>query len=1058
MSDQEIDVFRFTALRDAEKLRPSEARKKFIRDDFYICTDRHSDEHVGPSVSAIPGNQFFTGIHDYDLFSNSSFSPIGKAIINGSKSTLSKAQLIDKVEALLVSGFQYLKDSEAKRLPPIIKEFQLDKNITPLQASMAGMLSQKNYYNVGKKIRVLPDQLSDIETPLSDQLNHALGYFNHLQWHQKSLLAPEFNLDTFIDSLSKKIGIATTHLTLTELVFDIANGSYTSGFLMSKRILFDALYGLYVLRKRQKVSLEPAMQGLRALHLLEMMAMCQYLMALERGGDSLINFTNPGKLKIVLGTLYPSLKFWSPDQPDVIEQLIAEGFPFPRSFAELGVLLDAVPVINPVIARISTDLQPFNSLTPIGVGDLKVVKQKFLGYQKGEIAHVETVLAGENKTRVHRALEKSQDSFSFLSSSESENTKDTQSTARYELKNETENVLKENLNVNANLSAGYNYMNGVVVVNASAGMSYTNAKDSTAKSSRNFVDEVLSKATSRIVSRSSNERSRTLLVETEETNTHAFINPATNGNISGIYRWLNKVYQGQIYNYGKRLMFELVVPEPAAFYVQSRLYAYAASLDLPAYEDSSTVNNSSNNHSKPVASAKEITEDVYNALKAKYKISDIPPPALVIENVPVFHGGSSLFGAQHANRAGQIWDGYANGSIRSGIAADYDLVGCRVKGSLDYYNSDRTGGAPINEKNTLEVQLNQTPVFYWMDDTIMGFHDYDCTYDLRQPQAALESFRVDIGTQTNKTYSLSIFLKYAIKPAVYAAWQERVFAQLTADNKIPDQTTNSQPLPNAKLQAYEDALSKISAPQLNDIIAGRSPADNELIIRKEIKRECISMITKEFDSNTADDEFSRKNAMGKLAVPNSIFFPNFNIHRFDDTDKNPATYGRFTDKNEGTQHYDVPNINVALEKGRFIQFIEQAFEWEHISQIFYPYFWADIPKWVELMNREDLSDPIFTNFLQAGSARVLLAVRPGYESAVAHFLATREIWVGGPSPVIGDSLYVPLYDEIRSQQDSLSGAEPDGDPWIFELPTSLVYLESNNPEYKLVNEYISSVT
>ncbi|MBI4047004.1 MAG: hypothetical protein HY371_09305, partial [Devosia nanyangense] len=121
---------------------------------------------------------------------------------------------------------------------------------------------------------------------------------------------------------------------------------------------------------------------------------------------------------------------------------------------------------------------------------------------------------------------------------------------------------------------------------------------------------------------------------------------------------------------------------------------------------------------------------------------------------------------------------------------------------------------------------------------------------------------------------------------------------------------------------------------------------------------------------------------------------------------------------------------------------------------FYPYFWARMPMWLQLMNRDDPADPLFTEFLQAGSARVLLAVKPGYENAVLHFLATREPWLGGASPVIGDPLYLPLYEEVRDRQDDLAGAEPVGDSWEFTLPTSLVYLQST--AYPLPMEYPAS--
>jgi hypothetical protein len=35
--------------------------------------------------------------------------------------------------------------------------------------------------------------------------------------------------------------------------------------------------------------------------------------------------------------------------------------------------------------------------------------------------------------------------------------------------------------------------------------------------------------------------------------------------VSGVYQWLNKVYEAQTFNYGKRLLFDLMVPEPSAF-------------------------------------------------------------------------------------------------------------------------------------------------------------------------------------------------------------------------------------------------------------------------------------------------------------------------------------------------------------------------------------------------------------------------------------------------------------------------------------------------------------
>jgi hypothetical protein len=137
------------------------------------------------------------------------------------------------------------------------------------------------------------------------------------------------------------------------------------------------------------------------------------------------------------------------------------------------------------------------------------------------------------------------------------------------------------------------------------------------------------------------------------------------------------------------------------------------------------------------------------------------------------------------------------------------------------------------------------------------------------------------------------------------------------------------------------------------------------------------------------------------------------------------------------------NIKDTREKAPLVQFLEQAFEWQHLSYVFHPYFWAELPRWVELMHREDETDPDFTAFLRAGMARVLIAVSPAYEDAVLHFLATREPWTGGPVPVIGDPLFVPLHEELREQIDDKLGGVPEGEPWTFTVPTSLVYLHNS---------------
>src|SRR5262249_19495275 len=62
-------------------------------------------------------------------------------------------------------------------------------------------------------------------------------------------------------------------------------------------------------------------------------------------------------------------------------------------------------------------------IRPAGVADLLVVKQQIKTYERGEIAHVENVLAGEKRSRTHRQLERTEETFT----TETETTRDKQS-------------------------------------------------------------------------------------------------------------------------------------------------------------------------------------------------------------------------------------------------------------------------------------------------------------------------------------------------------------------------------------------------------------------------------------------------------------------------------------------------------------------------------------------------------------------------------------------------------------------------------------------------------
>ena len=97
------------------------------------------------------------------------------------------------------------------------------------------------------------------------------------------------------------------------------------------------------------------------------------------------------------------------------------------------------------------------NIKPIGIGDLKLVKQKLLRYEAGEIAHIENVMATETRSREHRRLRRTEETLTLEEERTEENSRDLQSTERFELQQETEKTIKTDtkFEIGAELTVNY---------------------------------------------------------------------------------------------------------------------------------------------------------------------------------------------------------------------------------------------------------------------------------------------------------------------------------------------------------------------------------------------------------------------------------------------------------------------------------------------------------------------------------------------------------------------------------------------------------------------------
>jgi hypothetical protein len=833
---------------------------------------------------------------------------------------------------------------------------------------------------------------------------------------------------------------------LTKVVYEYSG--YKNNFQLLRNKLFDTLYTLYVLRRLTSINLEDIIQGLQAIHTLEFLAVDDFLYALENESIKPEDKGVQATAKL-LTTLFPEL-------PDILQVDKPTDYCFLKTAKDLQTFFEATPAIHPIVAQLHWYRMPFNKIKPIGIGDLKVVKQWLLGYKAGEISHIHNIMAGEVKHRTHRHLEKTEEVFSFATESSSQTQTESQTTDRFETKKEAERVVKTDINVGAN--ANFSYNGGGITTSVGANFAYANSNQDTQRTAANYARDVMDRAVTNIQNRSSQSRSTTKIFETEETNKHSFTNTEKGAtNISGIYRWLDKKYKAQLYNYGKRLMFEFVVPEPAAFYVMSKLKAAEFDVNVPQKPptpeyDSLVLRLPDSNPLTP----ESITEDVFNQLRQKYDLDEFTFP-----RTEEFQFSFSDLEKKNnlalniGNAGNRVW---TVSEYKSKIPEGYNVSSVRIIGTVNFRGYEGRDG---NEKpddffedNQWRFTLNGYNV--WEDRTgnqnTRGGHSLDRFVEPLEPINTKDGEAIlNIGFQDLDQYSMMVFLGLKIDDSHLLTWKTKVYNKIRSIEQAKIDKINQEKDIEfmSRMSDYRNAFNELNAQTVNDIIQGKSEAFNQATIREELKKHCITMIAKEFDSEYLDDILSDEDALTESNI--SIEYRKFVTEEVPvlpneiDTKPNPSTRAVASFKKiEEDVQYPKINIDIAQKKARYIQFLEQAFEWHNIAYIFYPYFWAKESKWIELMNRLDYTDNNMTAFLKAGSVRILVAATPAYNEAVMHFLATREPWEGGPLPVIGDPLFIPIHEEIRKQQDDLQNATPEGIPWEFELPTSLIYLQDSS--------------
>ncbi|PQA92075.1 hypothetical protein SAMN05421796_11416 [Chryseobacterium piscicola] len=582
----------------------------------------------------------------------------------------------------------------------------------------------------------------------------------------------------------------------------------------------------------------------------------------------------------------------------------------------------------------------------LGIADYLKVVQSTHAYVPGEVTHIENVMAKEFKQKSTRRLRRSEIQTTTSKSTERESLSDTTSTSRNDLQSEVANVIQQETSA----QAYFRYGGGQKSFEVGGNFAANNSKENSTRQAIAKSQEITEKATERILTKVAEERIEKIIEEFEENNAHGFDNRNGDKHVVGVYRWVDKKMKNQIYNYGKRTMFEFMIPEPAKLHRLATVFTKTAS----TLKEPIDPRKAEKPYNMPTSDA--ATKDLLQYWAQIYgvKLTDLPKEN--ITDVSTLDDGSGAGDWEMRNYEIGVPTNYTctNYSVHYLYKESRNKGKIRMNGSGDLTNheGDLSYGANATQKFFIQANL------YHISLLSLRITKY-----CKLSDDFMNAWKKENFDEIIKAYEVA-----------YAEFLEK---QKEAEEKANAEATEEEEKNKAKLSNFYREMERVI-----------------------IKHNCIAFLLQ---------DYLNINTLGRDLTNKAKTMKDFSIV----LDENLDQY-------------------TALAK-----FLEQAFEWTIMDYTFYPYYWANRDEW-QTMYLSESTDPLFRNFLQAGMARVIVTVNPGFEDAVQFFMTTGRIWNGGEVPVIGDPLYMSIVDEMR---------EPvglkQGKAWITTLPTSLNILQED---------------
>jgi hypothetical protein len=452
------------------------------------------------------------------------------------------------------------------------------------------------------------------------------------------------------------------------------------------------------------------------------------------------------------------------------------------------------------------------------VADLFVIKEELARYEEGEIADIENVLAGENKVRRHRYLIRTEDTTETEAETVTSEERDHQVSEKFSLQDELKSTIDSKVGVDAGVTATVKY-GEVVTITPHANVTASYSKSQAQSTARAYSKELVDRSVSKLQDKVRRLQVSKVISETEERNKHAIDNTdAAAVHRAGLYYWVNRVSHAQVFNHGKHMMFDAILPEPAATFKK-------------LYQEKILIDKTKNEPVRPTETPASIKRNTYGGLLAKYGIAsteELEPPD---PNTAV----QVAFGANVARPDGNKAMGFSSTEFKTpeipkgykAIKLEYDV---RAETGHPLTTNERDEVAVsvhVGDSVLMTQSLNENKA--WMAGQPLPLNSASwATAGTKTMNGEEGVITVALAGFSSLAFSISgtVSIICELKAETLEKWQTRIYNAIMADY-------------NRKLEAYNASNNKND--QLIQI-KGRNPFLNREIERNEIKRHVVAML------------------------------------------------------------------------------------------------------------------------------------------------------------------------------------------------------------------------